>query len=83
MKIKALLCALGQGSNHYKGTYPREAWHVSTQTPTYGNNNNSPLLIIENISSWEILKGFKTLWVFLQNEYIYVYLGNAQSQPIL
>lgn len=33
-KIKQLLCALGQGSNHYDSTYPREARCVNTQILT-------------------------------------------------
>lgn len=32
MKIKEHLYALGQGSNHYKGTYKKEAWYVNTQS---------------------------------------------------
>lgn len=67
MKIKELLCARGQGSNYYKGTYPRKAWCVNTQTSIY-DNNNSLFLMGENISSWEILKGLKE---FLQNKHIF------------
>lgn len=62
-KIKELLCVPGQGSNHYKSTYPRGACCVNTQTPTYDNNNNSLFPVLENISSWEFLKDFELFFI--------------------